>query len=134
MLLEGHHHSTQLIHYKGVEFVLSHIKAHYSSCADLLSYNSNQNISRSANRFIKIEKSMIDEITKTFSHQNDSNLIIQTPIRKLNNYHDMYKNNVELILFLKVSMKKLNNKSLSAFLSYWVAALQIENDEISKYL
>ncbi|CAK2412044.1 hypothetical protein VCRA2113O415_1540001 [Vibrio crassostreae] len=49
-------------------------------------------------------------------------------------YNDMYQSNLSLISYLKNTIRKFNNQHMSAFFSYWVAALQVENDEIAKHL
>ena len=137
MLIKKGDESSEIIHYKGIGHVLFRLKKHYVSCINLVKNRSNGNLFRAANRFMQIEHSMIDEIIRTFNIKetniNSTHVIEEAPPVILN-YNDMYTSNLNLIGFLKNTIKTFNNQHMSSFLSYWVAALQVENDEIAKHL
>ena len=137
MLLKKSNDSSEIIHYKGVGDVLFRLKNHYISCINLIGNRSNGNLFRAASRFMKIEHSMIDEIIRTFNIKEtniNSTPMIEEARPVILNYNDMYTSNLNLITFLKNTIKTFNNQHMSSFLSYWVAALQVENDEIAKHL
>jgi hypothetical protein len=116
-----------------IELILTKLKVHYDACLTITHKNFNQNISRTANRFITIEKSMINEISSLSNSPVpvETHQYIPMPI---NNYSDMYKSNLLLITFLKQNIKKFRSPSVASLLSYWVAGLQVENDEMAKYI
>lgn len=129
-------HHTQSLEYNYIHriaFILSKLKNHYTACIGITKQGFNHNISRTANRFIKIEKSMIEQINKLFNH-----VLLHTihPLyhEKINSFNDMYQSNLNLIHFLKSSLRHFSNKKIVALLSYWVAGLQMENDEMAKHI
>jgi len=116
-----------------VAFILNKLKHHYSACLDVTHQGKNHNISRTASRFIQIEKSMIEQLKQHFSgvplHA------VHTPYpEEITNFNDMYQSNLHLIHFLKDSIKHFNNATIVGLLSYWIAGLQVENDEMAKYI
>lgn len=42
--------------------------------------------------------------------------------------------NAQLLNELKQLLRELDDANLTALISYWVAALQVENDELEKHL
>lgn len=79
---------------------------------------------------------MINEIKLKISDLNpeiDSSTRKYQPI-VISNYDEMYQSNRQLITYLKNAIGTFNNPKLSSFFSYWVAALQVENDEMAKHL
>jgi hypothetical protein len=118
----------------GIGYVLFRLKKHYLSCVDLIKYNAYGNINRAANRFIKVERAMINEMSKIFNIDQSKSINLEQENVIIDNYGDMHESNLQLIMVLKETMRKFNNREVSAFLSYWVAALQVENDELAKHL
>jgi hypothetical protein len=136
MLFKKDNDPLEAIHYRGIEKILCTLKDHYFSCVDLIEQKAHGNIARAANRFIKVERSLINEVNTKFcinNEVNDNNILSQPPALIVS-YNDMYQSNLSLISYLKNTIRKFNNQHMSTFFSYWVAALQVENDEIAKHL
>ncbi|MCA2447914.1 hypothetical protein LAZ54_26580, partial [Vibrio alginolyticus] len=57
-----------------------------------------------------------------------------TGIATLGNYKKMLFMNAQLLSELKQLLRELDDANLTALISYWVAALQVENDELEKHL
>lgn len=116
-----------------IELILVKLQTHYQACLCVTQKSFNHNVSRTANRFITIERAMINEISDRFidsvSVDTEDKIFIQ-----INSYSDMYRSNLLLISFLKKSIKKFHSPSITALLSYWVAGLQVENDEMAKHV
>ncbi|MCL1067518.1 hypothetical protein L2735_11985 [Shewanella olleyana] len=128
--------SVETIQYKGVDKLISSLKKHYLACLYLINKKDHENISRAAKRFVKIEHSMINEVNRKFNIEEpiQNHLNVAQPLATISNYHEMYHSNVKLIAFLKSTIRQFNNCHMASFLSYWVAALQLENDEMEKHL
>ncbi|WP_253817102.1 hypothetical protein [Vibrio coralliilyticus] len=79
---------------------------------------------------------MINEIKlKVPNFQSETNHSMQeSQLVLMSNYDEMYQSNRQLITYLKSVIGTFNNQKLSSFFSYWVAALQVENDEMAKNL
>ncbi|MEO9654230.1 hypothetical protein [Marinomonas sp.] len=113
-----------------VQEVLEKSVSHYQACMGLGDLHESQRISRAASRFIKTEKSMIRDINVKIGIECP-----QLPCSdKIKNYSSMYAYNSRLISFIKSKIKQNLDIKVITLLSYWVAALQIENDEMAKYL
>lgn len=136
MLLNKDNDSLEVIQYKGIDKILCTLKEHYFSCVELVEQKTNGNISRAANRFIKIERSMIKEVNTKFcvDGTDSDHSILSQQSTSIVDYNDMYRSNLSLISYLKNIIRKFNNQHMSSFFSYWVAALQVENDEMAKHL
>ncbi|UTT87292.1 hypothetical protein LZI70_19925 (plasmid) [Vibrio pelagius] len=136
MRIENNNESIDATHEQRIDKILFALKGHYQSCRDLVEYRAHQALSRAASRFLKIERSMINEIKLKISDLNpeiDSSARKYQPI-VISNYDEMYQSNRQLITYLKNAIGTFNNPKLSSFFSYWVAALQVENDEMAKHL
>lgn len=110
---------------------------HYQKCLPLVEPHSHQNISRSAYRFVKIEKVMIKKMAELFLDHNGEDFMTQhtrNTITLLDDYSAMHGLNTRMLRELKQCLRSLDNTHLAAALSYWVAALQVENDELGKYI
>lgn len=112
---------------------------HRQTCLPLVDPHSHMNIARSAYRFVKIEKS--DDQKKWsiyFFDQSGDDFIAEhankTGIATLGNYKEMHFMNAQLLSELKQLLRELDDANLTALISYWVAALQVENDELEKHL
>ncbi|KIT32494.1 hypothetical protein H323_14865 [Vibrio parahaemolyticus VP766] len=73
-----------------------------------------------------------------FFDQNGDDFIAEhankTGIATLGNYKEMHFMNAQLLSELKQLLRELDDANLTALISYWVAALQVENDELEKHL
>ncbi|CAE6879308.1 hypothetical protein ACN5SO_001119 [Vibrio parahaemolyticus] len=111
---------------------------HRQTCLPLVDPHSHMNIARSAYRFVKIEKVMIKKMVDLFFDQNGDDFIAEhankTGLATLGNYKEMHFMNAQLLSELKQLLRELDDANLTALISYWVAALQVENDELEKHL
>ncbi|WP_038180855.1 hypothetical protein [Vibrio rhizosphaerae] len=123
---------------KRVRELLVKIAHHRQTCLPLVDPHSHQNIDRSAYRFVKIEKVMIKKIAALFFDQDGDDFIAEHThkhdIATPNNYQEMHFMNAQLLRELKQRLRELDDTNLATLLSYWIAALQVESDELEKYL
>lgn len=79
---------------------------------------------------------MIKEVNTKFcvDGTDSDHSILSQQSTSIVDYNDMYRSNLSLISYLKNIIRKFNNQHMSSFFSYWVAALQVENDEMAKHL
>jgi hypothetical protein len=114
--------------------IIVRVRAHYDSCLVVINKRFNENVARSALKFAKVEKSMLSKLEVFFD--NDESIKEASDKQKVNfkTYPEMYENNIRLIEFLKLKIKEIKHEEVCTLLSYWVAALQMENDDMKKYL
>ncbi|WP_172564411.1 hypothetical protein [Vibrio navarrensis] len=136
MWVENHNRTLDATHHQSIDRILFALKEHYQSCCQLVEYRTHQTLSRAASRFLKVERSMINEIKiKVLDLKTENNHSMQeSPSVVISSYDEMYQSNRQLITYLKSAIGTFNNQKLSSFFSYWVAALQVENDEMAKHL
>ncbi|ELZ1261973.1 hypothetical protein SPN99_004215 [Vibrio fluvialis] len=136
MWVENHNRTHDATHHQSIDRILFALKEHYQSCCQLVEYRTHQTLSRAASRFLKVERSMINEIKiKVLDLKTENNHSMQeSQSVVISSYDEMYQSNRQLITYLKSAIGTFNNQKLSLFFSYWVAALQVENDEMAKHL
>ncbi|ASA54824.1 hypothetical protein [Vibrio gazogenes] len=121
-----------------VRALLKKIANHRQTCLPLVDPHSHQNIDRSASRFVKIEKVMISKIADLLFDQSGDDFIAEqtnkTNVTALSNYQEMHFMNAQLLRELKQQLNDLDDTRLATLISYWIAALQVENDELEKCL
>ncbi|SJN59210.1 hypothetical protein RND59_00205 [Vibrio ruber] len=130
--------NTRVREFTPVKELLVKIAHHRQRCLPLVDAHSHQNIDRSASRFVKIEKVMLNKIANLFFDQNGDDFIAEhtnkTDIATISHYQEMHFMNAQLLRELKQLLRELDDANLAMLLSYWIAALQVENDELEKYL
>ncbi|MFH0240367.1 hypothetical protein [Vibrio alginolyticus] len=111
---------------------------HRQTCLPLVSPQSHMTLARAAYRFVKIEKVMIKKMAKLFFDQDGEQFIAENAteygVAELGNYKEMHFMNKLLLDDLKALLRAIDDTNLTALVSYWLAALQVENDEIEKHL
>lgn len=135
LLFKKDKYSGENVQFSSINQLLLTLSAHHVSCTKFIADKHYGNIARIAQRFIKIEGSMINKVSTKFFRQTEVQLQqgdLHYPV--ISNYIDMHQRNIDLISYLKSTIKQFNNHQLAAFFSYWVAALQVENDEMAKHL
>lgn len=135
LLFKKDNYSGDNVQFNGINQLLLTLSVHYLSCTKFIADKRYGNIARVAQRFIKIEGSMINKVSTKFDRQTDLQRQqgeCHYPV--ISNYTDMYQRNIALISYLKSTIKQFDSHQLAAFFSYWVAALQVENDEMAKHL
>lgn len=121
-----------------VDKLMDQLILHYDKSLPLTQYNTNQSITRAANRFLMIEKAIIDKMIALYFPQSIET-VLQHKRAHLNavhidNYRMLHQENSALLMTLKLFIRETIDPSLKNLLAYWVAALQIENDEIFNQL
>lgn len=118
--------------------LLVKVAHHRQTCLPLVDPHSHMNLARAAYRFVKVEKVMIKKMAELLFDKNGDDIIAEhaskSGIATLGNYKEMHFMNTQLLSELKQLIKDLDDANLAALISYWVAALQVENDELEKYL
>ncbi|KIT55207.1 hypothetical protein H334_20375 [Vibrio parahaemolyticus 901128] len=107
---------------------------HRQTCLPLVDPHSHMNIARSAYRFVKIEKVIFARPLATAGDDFIAEHANKTGVATLGNYKEMHFMNAQLLIELKQLLRELDDANLTALISYWVAALQVENDELEKHL
>lgn len=121
-----------------IRALLIKIAHHRQMCLPIVDPHSHMNIGRSAYRFVKIEKVMIKKIAGLFFERDGEDFITepenQTGVKTPGNYKEMHVMNAHLLNELKQELRGMDDTNLAALISYWVAALQVENDELENYV
>lgn len=124
ILMNNHQEITDIIH---------RLSVHYHACLALIDHNMHYNLDRSAVRFTQIEKAMLDKLAP-FKAERGHNSHPRQTVAPFASHDEMFQANRALITFLKRRLSAIDNNDVCSFLSYWVAALQMENDEMANYL
>ncbi|WP_257145776.1 hypothetical protein [Vibrio sp. ES.051] len=81
---------------------------------------------------------MIKKMAKLFFDQDGDQFMAENAtvygVAELGNYKEMHFMNKQLLNNLKTLLKAIDDANLTALVSYWLAALQVENDELEKQL
>ncbi len=111
---------------------------HQQRCVSLVHASSHRMLARSAHRFVKIEKVMIKKMAMVFLDQDGEPLIKEAACKQrlasFADYTEMHAMNKRLLDEVKSLLKTIDDTHLTALVSYWLAALQVENDELQKHL
>ncbi|MGO1297616.1 MAG: hypothetical protein ACTMIA_09950 [Vibrio sp.] len=111
---------------------------HRQRCVPLVHAQSHITLARSAQRFVKIEKVMIKKMAMLFFEQDGETFITANSMgygtAEFGDYQEMHAMNKWMLNDVKLLLKTIDDTNLTALVSYWLAALQIENDEMQKHL
>lgn len=115
--------------------IIDRLTEHYHACLALIDHDMHYNLDRSAVRFTQLEKSMLTKLAP-FAPESSGGSARQGQQtgRTFASHQEMFQANCKLINFLKRRLSAIDNHDICSFLSYWVAALQMENDEMACYL
>ena len=111
---------------------------HYQSCSSVLESAPNEKQNRAAERFLQLEHKAIKALAKVVMVES---MPTQEQLKQGNftlspvhTFEDMYLANERLLANIKFKFKAILNERLSSVLSYWLAALQVEHDDLAKHL
>lgn len=111
---------------------------HRQRCEALIYAQSHRTLARSAYRFVKIEKVMIQKMAMLLFKQDGEQFITAHntgyDVIEFDDYNEMHAMNKSMLKDIKSLIKTTGDTNLTALVSYWLAALQIENDEMHKHL
>lgn len=115
--------------------IIEKLNHHYLASINLANNNLHSSLDRSVNRFRQVEKSMLDKLAPFESYRRETDAGQSgNRVTPFASHEVMYQANLSLVTFLKHKLAAIENDDIRSFLSYWVAALQMENDEMAKYL
>lgn len=114
--------------------IITTLEKHYYSSRNLINNSGYDTVSRAVSRFITLEKSllrqlMLLEFDRAFQEKRAADYR-----DSFENYAEMLRANTELVKYLTKRTAAITDEAASSILSYWVAAMQIENDELARGL
>ncbi|MBF9003299.1 hypothetical protein [Vibrio nitrifigilis] len=109
------------------------LEKHYQACSKLTHKTAYDSIFRSVSRFITLEEALLNQLTQFDCDKNN----IQIRKNQFNNteifesYGELLNANTSLIKYLTEMIAVIENIEVCSLLSYWTAAMKIENDDIA---
>lgn len=111
---------------------------HYQASLSLLQHQANSSVTRAAYRFLRIESSMLNKISHIYFDKELDDFIkhyqVDLSVKPVKSYQDFFAKNCELLTQLKGLIRQIDFPEFKVQVSYWIAALQMENDEIRKHI
>lgn len=126
-----------------LENMLTSIIHHHARSLTLLKKRPNNALTRSAHRFVVVEQALMNRVAKLLFKQKSQQVLSRLAHaqrshskddQSFDDYQHMYHANTQLIIALRTHLREITDRSLTLQISYWVAAMQMENDEIEKQI
>lgn len=119
---------------KEMQDIIKTLNRHYDSSLHLIDQSGYDSLSRSVSRFMTLEKSLLRQLAIFEGWESHQRSVAGTHACAFESYGQMQQENTYLIKYLIRRMGRIENTAACSILSYWVAAMQIENDEIARHL
>jgi hypothetical protein len=118
--------------------VINLLRDHHQRCLSLIHQPLEHAVRRALERLIRVERKAICSLANFVKKEDLKQDIINqssASIRLVEPSTDaLLQENLALIEALKLQLQALQQPTLIQLLSYWLAALQIEHDELAKHI
>ncbi|GGB11973.1 hypothetical protein [Agarivorans gilvus] len=118
--------------------VINLLRDHYQRCLSLIHQPLEHAVRRALERLIRVEQKAICSLANFVKKEDLKQDIIKqssASVRLVEPSTDaLLQENLALIEALKLQLQALQQPALIQLLSYWLAALQIEHDELAKHI
>ncbi len=121
-----------------LDIIKQRLALHCAMCRDSFLHIKHTPIGSSIERLIQLEKALFKHLIHSSDWEVEGNLLphnesIHTG-KKYHNMNEFIQHTESIIEELKYTLFTVDNTNTSKTLSYWIAAIQIEFDQIKNYI